>query len=68
MIRTEKFGGSYWLDEDYIDRFFSDRSGFFLHEGTRSLGCITVERGDPAWDRLMALLDGDTYNTMTVTE
>ena len=68
MIRTEKFGGSYWLDEGRIDRFFSDRSGFFLHEGTRSLGCITVESGDPAWDKLISLLDGDTNSTMTVTE
>ena len=66
MRRVDNYGGSYWLDEGRLRRFFNDRSEFFLHEGSVSHGCITVKRGSPAWNDLMRLLDGDSNNTMTV--
>lgn len=36
-------GDTWWLDEGRWNRIFRDRSQFFLHPGTVSHGCITVD-------------------------
>ncbi|WP_373777528.1 RHS repeat-associated core domain-containing protein [Glaesserella sp.] len=44
MIRTDKFGGSWWLDEGFFTRIFRSRNSFYLHKGSVSWGCITVDK------------------------
>lgn len=75
MIRTGKYGGSYWLKEGWLDRQFCKaglgRCEFYMHKGSISEGCITASNRDPGtmdqWDDLMEMLDGEDNNTMTVT-
>ena len=74
MIRSDKYGGSYWLKESFLDRRLCSldvgRCEFFLHEGTGSAGCINVDKRDynalSQWDELMNLLDSEPDNTLTV--
>ena len=73
MVLSEKDGVSYWLDEGYLNRLLCRLGGrceFFLHKGTYSQGCITVDKNNAAaskqFDALMGLLEGDAPNTMTV--
>ena len=50
MVESERHEGWWWLKEDMFTRQLCkiglERCGFFLHLGTTSLGCITVQRGD----------------------
>jgi hypothetical protein len=47
------------------------RGEFFLHLGRYSLGCITVQKDSTSavqeWGKLKKLLDGDTDNTLKVS-
>ncbi len=74
MVRSDKYGGSYWLQESWTDRQLCKlgvgRCEFFMHEGTVSEGCITAYKHDPEvknqWERLMNMLDSESKNTMVV--
>ena len=74
MVPSTKYGGSWWLKDPWIQRQLwklgIGRSGFFLHLGTVSLGCITVIKTKPAavqeWENLKKLLEKESKNTMTV--
>ncbi len=74
MEKSSKFGGSFWLKESFLDRQLCKlgygRCEFFLHEGTYSAGCITVDKNNSdvmdKFDRIRDFLNGETDNTMTV--
>jgi hypothetical protein len=74
MIPSDKYGGSYWLKEGWVTRQLCKlgfgRCEFFLHLGSYSAGCITVERTDTSspqqFDKLKELLRGDPKNTLEV--
>lgn len=74
MIRSEKYGGSWWLAEDVLSRQMCKlgfgRCEFFFHLGSISLGCITVDKSMEAaveeFSEIRALLDSETSNTMEV--
>ncbi len=62
MKRVDKYGGSWWLDEGMINRRLRNRSEFYLHEGSISHGCITVNKmndfGTSKFYKLKQLFDG----------
>ena len=74
MIPSDKYGGSYWLKEGFFKRQFCNlgygRCGFFFHEGSRSKGCITVNKNNSKameeFNNLKEILHKDSNNTMTV--
>ncbi len=74
MEPSTKFGGSWWLKEPWLTRQLCKvgmgRCEFFLHGGTVSLGCITVNKMDPIameqWDNLKKLLNRESTNRMVV--
>ena len=74
MIPSDKYGGSYWLKEGFFKRQLCNlgygRCGFFFHEGSRSKGCITVNKNNSKtmeeFNKLKEILQKDSNNTMTV--
>jgi RHS repeat-associated protein len=77
MVPSEKYGGSWWLKEDWLQRQLCQyldigRCEFFLHEGGRSLGCITADRTNPTaserFGKLKELLRKDPSNSLEVIE
>jgi len=76
MIRSEKYGGSWWLKENFITRQICTlgygRCQFYLHIGYYSKGCITVNANNTdavhKFNELKCLLDSELSNKMTVTK
>jgi hypothetical protein len=74
MVPSNMYGGSWWLDEGRLRRipwkFGIGRAEFFLHLGTRSKGCITVEKTDVEatkdFRKLRLVLNLDPKNTLSV--
>lgn len=62
MKSVDKYGGSWWLDEGIINRRLRNRGEFYLHEGSISHGCITVNKmndsGTSKFFKLKRLFDG----------
>ncbi|MCU4538422.1 RHS domain-containing protein, partial [Acinetobacter bereziniae] len=62
MKRVDKYGGSWWLDEGIINRRLRNRGEFYLHEGSISHGCITVNKmndsGTSKFFKLKRLFEG----------
>jgi RHS repeat-associated protein len=75
MESSEKYNGSYWLNPGFVERQLYKlnlvRGEFYLHKGTYSEGCITVDKNNPeavaAWSLLGDLLRRDLHNTLKVT-
>jgi hypothetical protein len=74
MVKSNKYGGSYWLKENILDRQLCKsgigRCQFYLHKGHISHGCITANIDKPdtmkQWDYLMNKLENESNNTMIV--
>jgi hypothetical protein len=74
MVPSSKYGGSWWLKEGWFARQLCKlgigRCEFFLHLGTVTLGCITVDKFNPIaveqFERLRKVLGRDPKNTLEV--
>ncbi|MEM9101708.1 MAG: RHS repeat-associated core domain-containing protein [Pseudomonadota bacterium] len=75
MVTSEKYGGSFWLRENWFQRQLclhlgKGRCGFFLHKGTLSDGCINVNKMDEnamqEWDRMSDMLSKERDNWLEV--
>jgi RHS repeat-associated protein len=74
LVPSTKYGGSWWLKEGWLTRQLCKlgfgRCEFFLHLGTVTLGCITVDRNNPLavdlFNRLRDLLNADPKSRITV--
>jgi hypothetical protein len=74
MVPSNKYGGSWWLDEGRFRRFLNKmhlgRGEFFFHLGTHSLGCITVNKNNPEaveqFDKVKDILIKDKNNSLEV--
>jgi RHS repeat-associated protein len=74
LIPSSKYGGSWWLREGFFGRQMCKlgigRCEFFLHEGTISLGCITIDRTNEdarkQFGDIKSMLRGDATNTLQV--
>jgi hypothetical protein len=76
MEYSTKYGGSWWLkDGNQMTRKLCKdldigRCEFFLHAGSVSIGCVTLQKTDPKvmqqFENVKKILKHDPKNTMTV--
>ncbi|NUO77958.1 MAG: DUF2778 domain-containing protein [Lysobacter sp.] len=75
MVRSEKYEGSYLLKgNDYMRlsyRLDVARGEFYLHKGTISLGCITIDKRNSMlmeqWEELFNALGAESRNILSVS-